>query len=201
MRKGASCRVSWPVVLGTAVVTTAILLGGYALLLMKGYLLPSWVTWEDVGEEADLVGDDALERYVVEDRRLVVLDAEGKVLCRSPRELVGGWLVQRVVVDDVDGDGTSELVLLAWRWGNYGDSHPFWESDRDTDLTQHVFIVRVDTDPTGEDIVLRRVWMSSGLSFEASDMELDREGRLRFTTPDGDSVTYEWQGWGLYGVS
>ena len=92
---------------------------------------------------------------------------------------------------DIDRDGTAELVLLAWRRGNYGPSRPFWVARNDTGWSQHIFIYNwQDGAPVPQ-------WMSSGLRPQVSRWAAQPDGQLYILTPQGEETLWRWGQWGL----
>ena len=104
----------------------------------------------------------------------------------SPEE----WRVQDALAVDINHDGTTELVLLAWRQGNFGSSTPFWRENDKTTWTQHLFILR----PTAAE--LQPVWMTSDLGMEVSEVHAQDE-RIELVERDGTRTLWEWLSWGL----
>lgn len=153
--------------------------GGDALLV------PNWSPWVEGELSCDLDADGADERLVVRDRRLSVLRGDSEAY-RSP----AGWLVSKALVGDVDDDGSREVVLLVWKRGSYGTSHPFWAAP-DDELGQHVLVLAW-TEGT-----LRQRWMSSALHAHVAAAELDDGARLILTTAEGSQTRWQWQQWGF----
>lgn len=108
----------------------------------------------------------------------------------APYDSPAEWRVQNAVATDVNNDGTTELVFLAWRQANYGTSTPFWEENDTTTWTQHVFIMQ----PGRHELV--PVWMTSQLGVEVVSLATNGR-RIELTERDGTRTQWEWVSWGL----
>lgn len=104
-----------------------------------------------------------------------------------------GLHVQDYLSMDIDRDGSTELLLLVWRRGNYGSSRPFWVERNDTRWSQHIFIYDYDP-PSGSFVPL---WMSSQLRPEVARWSVSSSDELFILTPDGDETLWQWGQWGL----
>jgi hypothetical protein len=174
----------------------------------EGLLVPpDWVVWHEETFEADFDGDGASEGNVADGndsassgapeqlrlagRRATLFSAEGATLWQSDPS----WLVADALACDITtDDSTPELVMLVWRRGNYGSSHPFWESGLDLHWRLHVYIMHLD----GEK--LRPVWMGHGLDEEVVSLASSAPGTLALIDRDGTTVTWRWRqgGFGFY---
>lgn len=141
--------------------------------------------WQRKTLQADLDGDGSLEELRLSGQRLSVVGKDA-LLWRTE----AGWRVQDFLVGDVDRDGDPELLLLVWKRGSYGDSHPFWEEAADWRFSQHIFIYR------WRDGEMQALWMSSRLRPEVERWDLEG-GRIRIRTPEGLDTLWGWRSWGL----
>ena len=155
-------------------------------LWLQGRMLPAWVRWAAVDQAIDLDGDGAAEHMTLRGGVLNLTASDG---VRVP--LPAQWRVSDAFVGDVTHDGRSELVLLVWKQGSYGQYRPFWVERNDTNWGQHIFIYDY---ANGE---LQPVWMSSAIGFEVRDAYLDERGRVHVIHDDGSESIWEWQTWGL----
>lgn len=149
--------------------------------------LPNWVIWEDRLLSADLDGNGTLETVSLHDKTLEIMDVQGETVSRLPE----GRYTSDVFVQDIDFDGEQEIVALTWKKGSYGPYHPFWQTDADDSMTQHIFIF------TYEDEQLHDKWLSSDIGIEIASLMLDPYGRFHATLLDGAQEIIEWQSWGL----
>lgn len=165
-------------------------------LWLDGAFLPRWVLWQEregVLEEPSRQGQF---HYELRGRYFFLYRDEERIY-----EAPGDWRIQDVLTDDVNGDGKQEIVMLAWRRGNYGDHMPSWVEKNDTSFSQHLFVYTLrDEDEDGP--ALRALWMSSALGFEVRTMESGGEVRgtgrpsLTLTGPDGSVSHWAWLSWG-----
>lgn len=102
-----------------------------------------------------------------------------------------GWHVQDFLTGDLDRDGSTELLLLVWRRGNYGSSKPFWVKQNDTRWSQHIFIY---DQQNGQ---FTPQWMSSQLRPQVARWQLYEKNQLFILTPDGTETLWQWGQWGL----
>lgn len=142
--------------------------------------------------EADLDGDGALERVLIEAGRLCVLDwSEGqwREVWQTPPE----WEVERVALGDVDHDGLPNIVFSLWRtyrerFGNQpfvfgyrdGKYRPVWRGSAVADPIRELGVGDVDGDGRDELVVL-----------EGDPSEGRDEVAVAVTV-------WRWSGWGFY---
>lgn len=152
----------------------------------RGMYLPGWVHWKsgviNCGEE-EAAGKRMM---VLEGKSLCLLSGE-TVVWRTGREL----LAQDALWCDIDHDGQNEVLLLCWRRGRYGSSHPFWAGREETNWSQHIFIY--DWTEAG----VRPAWMASDIGMEAVDWRFDEKERLLITDAKGRTSAWAWSSWGL----
>jgi len=161
---------------------------------------PEALVWTDHKEA------DAFDGHVTLDaKKTVITAADGNIVWESDPD----WQVQDFIICDVDKDGEQELLLLAWRHGNFGEHKPFFVEENNNDLSQHIFIFSKRNDNTGEakeangegeegELFLRSEWMSSAMHDIVSDWTYSEADGLELTlASDGSVMHYAWQGWGL----
>ena len=155
-----------------------------------GLLVPSWVRWQERSIAADLDDDGQAEQVVLRGRRVRVLAADGSELWASDR----AWQVSEALVADADADGRDELVMLAWRHGNYGTSRPFWETGPDWRHTQHLYVMGL------REGTMRPVWMSHelGEALQVVAVESGEPGEVVLVTREGSRSTWRWEGFGFW---
>ena len=151
---------------------------------------PHWIRWDTLLQTRDLNGDGQQEGLFLNKGMLDIQDGASAARYRAPRT----WRISDALVGDIDRDGTDELVLIAWRRGSYGPSHPFWLKLDSSGLSQHIFVFRYDN---GQ---LEPQWMSSALGFEVHHAELDDEGVLHVRAKQGEEqneLALAWDSWGF----
>lgn len=160
-----------------------------ACAVRLGLTVPTWVSWQNRTLSCDLDADGFPEELTLAGQRVLVRDADGRLLYESD----GAWRVSDALVTDVTRDGRPELVMLLWRRGNYGNSRPFWESGIDPRMTQHVYVMGLEGD------AMQPVWMGHelGEGLKVSQMKATEDGLLELTTTDGQTSTWEWDYFGF----
>ena len=98
------------------------------------------------------------------------------------------YLISDVLTGDFTDDGKTDVLLLAWRIGNYGTSHPIWVSGRDITFTEHLFFYQYRKD------TLWPLWMSSDVGTHIRAVVFDGE-YLHLETAEGGEVLTRWAGW------
>lgn len=149
---------------------------------------------------------DAFNAHIsLNDKKLLITSKDGSTLWESDAD----WQIQDFILCDIDKDGEQELLLLAWRHGNFGEHKPFFVEENNNDLSQHIFIFSKRNDNTGEakeangegeegELFLRSEWMSSAMHDIVSDWTYSEADGLELTlASDGSVMHYAWQGWGL----
>ena len=148
---------------------------------------PRWVPWQEARLTGTTPGEP--DEILLENRTLRVRTA-GETVWETEPEVP----VQDVLWQDIDHDGSRELLLLCWRQGRYGDSRPFWVEENDTSWSQHIFIY----DWTGE--TMRPIWMASELGREVETWSFDETRRLMLTDRRGEETAWDWLSWGLTNI-
>lgn len=168
-------------------------LGAAALLLCAWSLFCGYLhdgaflaPWHDAAFSADVDGDGAPERVVVEGRAARV-ERGNDVLWESDP----AWLVESLLCGDIDGDGANDLALLVWKRGSYGPSRPFWAEGDDPLYSQHIFLFRWERGGP------KPFWMSSALRPQVAAWSLDADGTLAILTKEGEDTRWRWVTWGL----
>ena len=92
----------------------------------------------------------------------------GKLTWTSRKE----YKVEDLLLNDIDGDGDTEMTALLWKRGKYGSSRPFWESGEDNEWTQHIFIY--DIDDKGD---ARSKWFASDIGMQVRRMAFTDDTR------------------------
>ena len=177
---------------GIATLPATVLVGALIVALLTipfggNITLPHWINWESSLSSYDLDGDGAEESLFVYRGSLAVHDGMHDARIVTPRS----WHVSNAFVNDLDRDGTPEIILMAWRRGSYGSAHPFWVSLNSSGFSQHVFVFNY------ENAQLNALWMSSALGFEAHDPSVDGEGVLHLVTEEGQPLSFAWESWGF----
>ena len=130
----------------------------------------------------------------------VLLD--GRVVWTTPPE----WRVQEMQLGDVNGDGEVDVVALVDAPGEYGRLKPFWVTQNDPSVRQHLYIFDI------RDGHFQPVWMSSRIYHRTCGLELASvlgNKREQLVTSDSSSTTeegvciparrsvWDWDGWGF----
>lgn len=149
----------------------------------KGAFLPRWILWNKKE-----LHDGESNRVLVLKNQSLVLAEEERVLWESD----SSWLVSDVEAGDIDNDGTDEVLLLVWKHGNYGRSHPIYEKGDAFHWYEHLYIYDAD----GAQLKAR--WMSSALRPEIRSFEVNENGLIVCVDPDEHKSVWKWENRGLY---
>ncbi|ODA41046.1 hypothetical protein DSBG_2221 [Desulfosporosinus sp. BG] len=177
------------------------------ILAVFGSFLMTRGSGFQVHAEGDLDSDGITEAYNLVDHCLTVREGDQE-LWRSPRD----WRIDNFALDDVDNDGTINMVITLWKKGSFGSVKPFWLTIEDEDYKNHLFVYRF------KNKAIKQVWCSSDLdrpiiSFTIRDYDGDglnelvvKEGQYRKideehytldTKAPVRTTVWRWDEWGF----
>lgn len=170
-----------------AIIAVLLLLGltaGLCTLWWNGRLLPGWVTWHEL--ETALTPYHSSGTLILKGRRLRIVNEEA-VLFETPRD----WYVSDVRISDFDLDGRAEVLFLLWRHGDYGASHPFWETPDRLSFYQHLYIYKLESEG------MKRQWMSSALNPKIKEWDIDEDQNLIILSDQNERSVWQWYGYSV----
>jgi hypothetical protein len=100
----------------------------------------------------DTDGNGYKEQYLLEDHRLQVYENH-RLIWRSPQD----WKIQQFILADADNDKQTELLMVVWKHGSFGNAKPFWVEGPDNKYSCHLFLYHLRSGK------LKSVWCSSAL--------------------------------------
>ena len=105
--------------------------------------------------------------------------------------------VQDILLSDLDSDGKEEIIALVWKRGKYGNDMPFWVSQNDTGVSQHIFIYEIQSDGK-----LAQKWFASDIGTEIRRMKLMEKNQaiLLTETIAGNNDLWKWESFGLKNI-
>jgi hypothetical protein len=116
------------------------------------------------------------------------------------------WQVQEAHMADLNGDGEEEIAALTMAPGEFGRIKPFWVTQDDKGVRQHIYIFNL------KDNVFHPVWMASRVYRPTCAFRLGRilqNGRDQLVTLDAEKTAssstcqasyvsiWDWNGWGF----
>lgn len=145
----------------------------------------------------DLDRDGINEDYFLQDGKLKVSTG-----ARTIWESQDDWWVDDFFLGDADNDGVFDLNLLVWKSGSFGRQKPFWITQDDLSVKNHLFIFKLVAGS------FKPVWQSSNLdrpNYEATLADLDGDGKNELIVTEGDYADpekreagiWKWNGWGF----
>ena len=146
---------------------------------------PDWVSWGCARIAADLDCDGDEELLALDRGRVDIYDND---LRRYVSPV--GWAVSDAFCAEMDEEPGPEVVLVVWKRGSFGRELPFWHDRNDNDVSQHIFIFRLE-DGTPEPL-----WMSSKLGISVRDWNTEDSFLHLIDTESRETVWY-WNHWGL----
>ncbi len=160
------------------------------VFIVSSFLLtvPEWVEFE----EKELTSSDGF-LVSLSDGKISIKDKNSALTWISGAELKA----QDILLSDLDGDGTQELIALVWKKGKYGKDKPFWVRQDDTGISQHLFIYEIQTDGTTE-----QKWFASDVGTEIRRMKLmEKNSSILLTeTIDGENDLWKWDSFGIKNI-
>ncbi len=147
--------------------------------------------------ELDLDGDGQTEQYTLRDGKVTV-QVDSRIVWQSPDD----WWVDYFFLGDANNDGILDLNLLVWKEGSFGPRMPFWLTEDDPSIKNHLFIFKLEGD------AFKPVWQSSNLdqpNYRAALLDLNGDGENEllvlegsYTNPAEVKITlWKWNGWGF----
>lgn len=170
---------------------------GYLDLAAKG--VPRFRLLKELS--LDLDRDGAVEVFTLRDGRLTVKTA-GTPVWETPDT----WWVDDFILGDANNDGIADLCLTVWKSGGFGPCRPFWVTEDDPRVRNHLFIFDLVNG------VIKPVWQSSNLdcpNYEIELVDVDGDGQNELLVVEGDYDepdirrvgVWKWNDWGFYKVS
>lgn len=149
----------------------------------------------------DLDRDGSPEVYSLQGGKLQVSD--GSRLIWQSRD---DWWVDDFFLGDADNDSIPELNLLVWKSGSFGPHKPFWITEEDLSVKNHLFIFKL------VEGAFKPVWQSSNLdrpNYKTELVDLDGDRTNELVVVEGDyndlavqkTCIWRWNGWGFSMVS
>ena len=162
------------------------------VLKAKELTVPGWVVFE--------------EKELVTGNGMGVTLSKGKVTIKDSKQDKTSTLiwtsgddlrVQDILLSDLDSDGKEEVIALVWKKGKYGNAMPFWVSQNDTGISQHIFIYDIQNDGT-----TTQKWFASDIGTEIRRMKLMEKNQtiLLTETVEGDNDLWKWESFGLKNI-
>ena len=148
---------------------------------------PDWVHWSDMDLCQDLDDDGHAETIRLHGGALSIEDDQGRLRYRTP----GEWRVSDAFTSEIDDNPGTDLLLVTWKRGNYGDAMPFWVEANDSEIGQHLFVF------TYRSGTMKPVWMSSTLEKSARKIWLDQDSYLHHEDEEGAETIWCWDYWGF----
>ncbi len=153
------------------------------VLWWTGFFLPGWIIWQDKTLAIPAGINDVSGELVLHNRKLQY-QRNGVTLYETDP----AWYISDMLITDIDMDGDDEAVMLVWNHENYGDHHPFWETNDSFSFSQHLYIY--DLLP----VSLQPEWMSSRLAPNIKDWDIDCDQIITITDPYDNTSQWQWQG-------
>lgn len=164
----------------------AVLLAG---LWWEGHFLPGWIDWKNESITDDFDQDGKKETIVL-DKRHLILKRNDQVLYETPSR----WKISSMYAGNIDEDDNIEILVLAWRHGNYGDHRPNWVKHDTIAWSERLYIFEVKNDK------IQPQWMSSRQPEYIQSLKLNKDKTFTCISPEGKESVWKWQGWAVYRV-
>jgi len=152
----------------------------------------------------DTDGNGYQEKYRLTDHQLRIYEND-RLIWQSPQE----WTIRQICLADADNDKQTELVMVVWKHGSFGNAKPFWFKGPDNEYTCHLFLYRM---VSGR---LKEVWCSSALVNPIIEMKVEdsnQDGLNELNVVEGpragfayslrqlfhrQETTWIWDSWGF----
>ncbi len=144
---------------------------------------PNWVTWQ-----ARELSQSQLKLKI--ENKAATIEIGGSTAWQSENALK----VQDGFLSDLDRDGDTEMLLLVWKRGRFGEHRPFWITSDEKNYSQHIFIY--DVSDQGE---VKNKWFASDIGREVTRMKLmEKDSSIILTEDtDGACTLWAWESFGL----
>lgn len=168
------------IIIAVSVIAAALMALAVFAAWRAGAFLPGWIRWQS----AQITENGP--RICLENKKVTVYADGDRAVWESP----AGVLVQDVLFEDIDADGSRELMLLCWKIGRYGPVKPKFGAPEVNSWVQHIYIY------DWKDQSAHAVWMASDIGLDVEKWGFD--GReLTLTEPSGRETKWAWYDWGL----
>ena len=159
---------------------TVLLAVAVTVAVCCGYIMPPAYS----APHDKTVSDAEVE--INEKGRSITVSVRGEEVWSLPGEV----LAQDFLYDDIDRDGSKDLLVLCWKRGRYGSHRPTWVKRDEIKWSQHIFIYEV------KEQRVRPKWMASDIGIKAASWDITN-GILSITDTSGDVSKWGWIHWGL----
>lgn len=152
----------------------------------------------------DTDGNGYQEEYRLAGKQLRIYE-NNLLIWQSPND----WNIRQIGLADADNDGRTELIMVLWKHGSYGEIKPFWFKGKDKEYSCHLFVYRMRTGR------LTAAWCSSALvnpiiKMTVEDSDKDGSNELHVLEGPRTGFAYSlrqlfhrqetcwiWNGWGF----
>jgi len=132
----------------------------------------------------DTDGNGYREEYRLANNQLRIYE-NNRLIWQSPDD----WNIRQISLADADNDHRTELIMVLWKHGSYGEIKPFWFKGKDNEYTSHLFLYRMRTG------VFKEVWCSSALVNPIIEMTVedsDNDGANELHVLEGPSAGFAY---------
>ncbi|MBO4889551.1 MAG: hypothetical protein J5574_01050 [Lachnospiraceae bacterium] len=159
---------------------TVLLAGAVTVAACCGYIIPPLYS----APHDKTVSEDGV--VITEKGRSITVTSGGEEIWSLPGEV----LAQDFLFDDIDRDGSRDLLVLCWKRGRYGSHRPTWVKRDEIKWSQHIYIYEV------REQRVKPKWMASDIGIRAASWDI-KNGILSITDTSGDVSKWGWIHWGL----
>ncbi len=132
----------------------------------------------------DIDGNGDREKYVLKKQQLQVFE-NNRLLWYTPEE----WQIKQIELADADNNQQTELLLVIWKKGSFGNSKPFWFKGPDDKFTCHLFLYRLRSGK------MKEVWCSSALQHPIINLDVkdsDADGLNELNVREGPPAGFAY---------
>lgn len=146
------------------------------------------------------IGINENKKFIIENN-IIYIYQNDKIIWQSDPE----WKVENVILEDIDNDKKTDIIISLWKFGKHGDDLPFWLKENTKEWGNHLFIYGWKNGK------IKSIWCSSTIDAPIREMmvgDVNGDGKNELIVLEGNYAqpqnslaeyitVWAWNGWGF----